>query len=91
MAGANLPPPDTIKLDFRQSQETVFIALRARGKDNRSKNRNLVLESDNCGQMYLFSIIKNPGADLESELRYRYKTLQDIFLLPNLGLHEISQ
>ena len=34
------PPLDAIKLDFRQSQETVFIALRTRGKDNRSNNRS---------------------------------------------------
>ena len=27
------PPPYTIKLDFRKSQETVFIAPRTRGKD----------------------------------------------------------
>ena len=33
--GRFAPPPHTIKLDFRKSQETVFIALRTRGKDNK--------------------------------------------------------
>ena len=32
---ADLPPPNTIKLNFRKSQKRVFIALRTRGKDNR--------------------------------------------------------
>ena len=31
----DFPLPNTIKLDFCKSQETVFIALRTRGKDNR--------------------------------------------------------
>ena len=31
--GRFAPPPNTIKLDFRKSQETVFIAPRTRGKD----------------------------------------------------------
>ena len=39
--GADLPLPNTIKLDFRKSQEAVFIAPRTRGKHNRLKNRNL--------------------------------------------------
>ena len=32
--GEDLPLPNTTKLDLRKSQETVFIALRTRGKDN---------------------------------------------------------
>ena len=43
--------PNTIK--FFASEETVFIALRTRGKDNRQKFRK-VLESDNGGQMYFY-------------------------------------
>ena len=33
LVGADLPLPDTIKVNFRQSQETVFIALRTGGND----------------------------------------------------------
>ena len=33
--GRFAPPPNTIKLDFRKSRETVFIALRTRGKDKK--------------------------------------------------------
>ena len=41
LVGAYFPLPNTIKLDFRKSQDTVFIALKTKGKDNRSKNRSL--------------------------------------------------
>ena len=34
-----------------ENQETAFVALRTRGKDNRP---NRSLESDNCGQMYFY-------------------------------------
>ena len=35
LVGADLPLPNTIKLDFRKSQETVFIAPRTRETDKR--------------------------------------------------------
>ena len=32
LAGADLPLPDTIQLDFRQIQNTHFTAVRSKGK-----------------------------------------------------------
>ena len=64
-----LAPPDTIKVNF---QKTVFTALRSRGKDNRTKNRSLdlVLERDNCGQMYYFFELKESWVILAPPPRY---------------------
>ena len=36
-----ISPPVLIKVNFCQSQKTIFLALRTRGKDNRPKNRSL--------------------------------------------------
>ena len=45
-----------IKVNFYQSQETIFIAIRTRQKDNRPKNI-----SDICGQMYFHFELKKIG------------------------------
>ena len=54
--------PSSIKLDFHQSQETVFIAQRTRGKDNRSKNSNLELKVvERAVKSIFIFMIKNLG------------------------------
>ena len=73
------PPPGGLRWFFFQSQETVFIALRTRGKDNRPKNRSLkrkVITVVKC--IYILNI-KKRGRSAPPPGRIRVKIILDIF------------
>ena len=64
---------------FFQSQETVFIALRTRGKDNRPKNRSLKRKVITVVKCIFILNIKKRGRSAPPPGRIRVKIILDIF------------